>query len=72
MHGPNAKNKSDALMFKESICFLFQTNQILFLSLYISNKELLLSSSKFSKFQLNGIFQFLPVGIIFIFTLLNI
>ena len=45
--------------------------QILFLSLYISNKELLLSSSKFSKFQLNGIFQFLPVGIIFIFTLLT-
>ena len=45
--------------------------QILFLSLYISNKELRLSSSKFSKFQLNGIFQFLPVGIIFIFTLLT-
>ena len=45
--------------------------QILFLSLYIFDKELLPSSSKISEFELNGIFELVPVAIIFIFTLLS-
>jgi len=45
--------------------------QILFLSLYIFDKELLPSSSKISEFYLNGIFELIPVAIIFIFTLLS-
>ena len=45
--------------------------QILFLSLYISDKELVLLSSKYSKFELNGILQLVSFAIIFIFTLLS-
>ena len=45
--------------------------QILFLSLYISDNELINFSSKFSRFNLKGITNLVFVLIIFIFTLLS-
>ncbi len=59
------------LIFNNEYNFSLFFFQVLFFSLYIFDKELLIFSPKIFKFKLDGILQLVPILIIFVFTLLS-